>query len=151
MTTAQLPKKIATRREHTGDPALDRVQRQAQDVTAAHEQTKAIVAALANSVSVALTTDKMLAGSAGVYTTLLTASITTTLASGNLDITFTASGVHQTNQGTTYFKLFVDNVFVRGCYSTVGIGFAFSEAIVARAAIARGAHTIRVDWSTDTN
>lgn len=42
---ATLPKAAPFRREHTGDAAMDRVQRAAQVVTQAHEQTKAYVAA----------------------------------------------------------------------------------------------------------
>lgn len=41
-----LPKKIAFRREQTGDPGLDRMQRMAQQLAVAHEQTKAVVATM---------------------------------------------------------------------------------------------------------
>ncbi len=43
---ADLPRKVATRLEHTGHAPSDRAQRMAQQVGQAHEQTKAFVTSL---------------------------------------------------------------------------------------------------------
>lgn len=43
--SASLPKKVAFRREHTGDAHIDRAQRLAQATATAHEQTKTVLQA----------------------------------------------------------------------------------------------------------
>lgn len=151
--TAQLPNRVALRREQTGDVSKDRAQALAMRVATAHEQTKDVVSALANRTLVSLSTDNTLAGSAGVYTDLLTTTLTSVLHDGHLDILFTASGTHPTTaNATTYFRVLVDGVFASGCYFTNGIAnAAWAQSILTRVAVSKGPHTVLVQWSTDNN
>lgn len=146
-----LPKRVAMRTEHTGTAPGDRAQRMAQVVGQAHEQTKSVVAALANLAYAELSTDQSLAGSAGVFSPLLSVNIVTTLASGSLLVTFTASSAQITNAGNTYFRLVVDGVVRRGTRGQVAAGFGLNSAIVQRIPVTRGTHTVAVQWSADNN
>lgn len=145
--------KLALRLQHTGAFARDQEQRLAQQAAAKTNLHVDTLAVLANRGYIALAADTTLAGSAGVYTTLLSASVTTTLKNGFLIVTFTASGTHPTTANSTvYFKLFVDGVFVRGAYVTTGIAAAaFAAPILARVPVTAGSHVVRIDWSTDNN
>ncbi len=87
--------------------------------------------------------------SSGTYATILTANVTTTLASSYLDISFTASGAHITNAATTFFPVLVDGVPVKGTQSKVPANYGWSAAYRSRAAVAAGAHTVVVQWKTD--
>lgn len=146
-------RKIAYRREHTGTFAGDQQQRSAQKAGFELNAKEKRLQVLENRAYVQLAANQTLAGSAGVYTTLLTTTITTLLASGFLILTFTASGTHPTTaNATTYFKLLVDGAYVQGAYVTNGIAnAAWTAAIVVRAAVTKGAHTVTLQWSTDNN
>lgn len=149
--TSSLSKKVAVRLEYTGQAAQDRAQRMAQQVGQAHEATKSVVEALANHTFTRLSTDNTLATSA-TYATLLTTTITTKLSSGNILITATASGQKITAVGTAYFRLLVDNVAAKGVYTTSqAVPNAWSISIVHRVAATRGAHTVALQWRTDSN
>lgn len=108
---------------------------------------RAIYAGIGNRAASTKGTDTTIGVAA--YATLLTATITSLQATSILDIDFTASGIHITNQGTTYFQVVVDGTPVKGCYTTVGIGFAFTAAISCEAAVSAGEHTVLVQWKTD--
>lgn len=144
-----LPGKVALRREQTGDVSRDRAQALAQRVATAHEQTKDIVAALMNQAYEALAADKNI--NIAAYATLLTASITTVLASGHLVVTLTASGVEVASAGTIFFQVLVDGVIAKGVWSTVAAGAAFSVSLVVRVAVSRGPHAVVVQWKTSVN
>lgn len=144
--------KLAQRSVHTGTFAGQQQQRLAQDAARQVNSHADMLNALVNRSYTALAVDASLAGSALVYTALFSASITTVMATGYLLMTFTASGTHTFLGATVDFKLLVDNVLTKGAYVTVrGAGDAFSVAIVSRVAVTRGAHTVRVDWSTDNS
>lgn len=144
--------KVAQQRTHTGSFTGDQAQRQAQIATVKTNAHVDAIAVLNNRAYVALTVDSTLAGSAGVYTTLLTTSLTTLLATGFVIVTFTASCTHNNAGATTYFKVFVDGVAVRGCYATVTAGGeAFCEAILIRVPVTKGTHVVLLKWSTDNN
>lgn len=149
--TAVLPKKVAVRQEFTGVVAQDRAQRMAQQVGQAHELTKAVVAALANSTFERLTTDVTIATSAS-YATLLTATIDTTLPSSELAIFFTASGQKITNNGSALFRVLVDGVAARGVITTCGaVTSSWAIALVDQVAVTKGPHTVLLQWRTDTS
>lgn len=145
--TASLAKKVAVRIEHTGDPAKDRAQLLARQNTQSHEQTRIIVAALMNRVFAALAVDVAIGVAA--YVALLSTTITTVLAKGNIDIHFTASGANSTATANARFLVLVDGVAVKGTYGFTNAGDAFSAALVVRVAVTAGPHTIAVQWKSD--
>lgn len=146
MTTA-LPKRVAVRVEHTGDTSQDRAQRLARDVANAHELTKAFVAILANRSYAALATDTTIAAAA--YATLLTAQIMTLAPTGFLLVTFTASGLKTTAQGTISFQVLLDGVPVKGMHVGEGASFQFSASMLVRAPVKAGPHTVQLQWQTN--
>lgn len=149
--TAVLAKKVAVRQELTGVASQDRAQRMAQQVGQAHELTKAVVTALANSTFERLTTDVTIATSAS-YATLLTATIDTTLTSGNLDISFSASGQKITNNGSALFRILVDGVAARGMATTcAAVTSSWAMSLVDQVAVTKGPHTVLLQWRTDTS
>jgi hypothetical protein len=139
--------KLAQRRQHTGVFGADQAQRLAQDAARQVNSHTDMLNALLNRSFTALTTDTGTIA-AGAYATLLTANITTVLASGYLLITFTASGVEVTTLGTASFQILVDGVVRKGAYTTVGAGSAFTAAIVIRVPVTRGAHVVLAQWKT---
>lgn len=144
--------KLAQRLANPGSFATEQQQRLAQDTARKVNSFSDMLNAMVNRSYVALATDATLAGSALVFTTLLTSSITTVLASGFLIITFTASGTHALGGATTYFRVTVDGVTARGAYVTVSAaGYAFTAAIMVRVPVTRGAHAVLAQWSTDNN
>jgi hypothetical protein len=156
---ASLPKAIAFRAEPTGHAGADRAQRMAQDVGRAHEQTKAYVkalvdstiAALANQAYAALAVDTNLATSAS-YLVMLTANITTVLASGHLVISFSASGLKLAALGSNFFEIVVDGVVMKGCYHTTpAAAYAWSIGMMVRVPVTAGLHVVQLQWRTDSN
>jgi hypothetical protein len=144
---ATLPKKVPFRREHTGDPAMDRMQRLAQATASAHELTKTIVAALMNRVYAALAVDVTIGIAA--YAALFSATITTLLPTGNLDIIFTASGANSTATANMRFLVLVDNVSVGGTYGFTNAGQTFCSTIAVRVPVKAGKHVVTVQWKSD--
>ncbi len=145
-----LPRKVAMRVELTGNAPGDRAQRMAQVVGQAHEQTKGVVAALANVAYVELATDVSL-GASAAFSPLISIKITSTLDAGALVVTFTASSAQLTNSGNTYFRIVVDGVVRKGTRGQIAAGFGLNSAIVQRIPVTRGPHTVVVQWSADNN
>ncbi len=110
---------------------------------------RSLATKLTNRTTVTKATDTTITATA--YASLMTANITTTVANSYLDISLSASGVHITNAATTYFQLVVDSVPVKGAYSTVAANFAFCVSLSARVAVSAGAHTVLIEWKTDTD
>lgn len=144
--------KIAQRRE-LGTFPVQQAQILAQKTAAKTNDHVDALRVLNNRVFVPLLVDTTLGGTAGVYTTLLTATINTILTSGFLYITLTVSGTHPTVANATIdFRILVDGVLVQGSYDTAGVaGAAFASAILTRVAVKKGAHTVLAQWSTDNN
>ncbi len=143
--------KLAQRRQHTGEFGVDQQQRLAQDTARKVNSQADTLSALTNRSYATLAANTTLATSAS-YATLLTANITTVLATGYLLVHFTASGIHTNGGATVYFQVTVDGVATRGSYVTVPTAnYAWSQAIVARVAVTRGGHAVLLQWRTDNN
>jgi hypothetical protein len=145
---ATLPRKVAKIAEFTGHAPADRAQVMAQRVGAAHEQTKAYVQVLANRVYGALTVDTTTAS--GTYSTLITASITTLLATGFLLIHVSACGDKTTNAGIISLQVVVDGVVAKGTYTAVAANSQFAVPLQWRVAVAKGPHVVTLQWKTST-
>ena len=139
--------KLAQRTVHTGTFQGGQAQKLAQDTARKANTLAEQVAALQNRAYAALTTDST--APLFTYATLLTANITTVLATGYLIVTFTASGAHITNPGQTYFQVLVDNVIKKGIGVTMTTGGSWSASIVLRTVVTRGPHVVLVQWNSD--
>jgi len=142
--------KLAVRRVHTGDFKVDQQQRLAQAAAVVTNSHRDMLLALVNRSYVELTTDFTQAGTA-TYATLLTANITTVLATGYIITTFSVSGVQLTNASAEVFQVTVDGVATKGCYQSTILNGAFSAAMVIRTAVTRGPHVVRLQSKVNNN
>ncbi len=89
---------------------------------------------------------------ASAYTTLLTANITTVLATGYLVITCSASGIQITNPGTVFLEVLVDGVVAKGCFTSIPTaGFSFNLSMMVRVAVTRGPHVVLLKWKPNVS
>ncbi len=139
--------KLAQRMQHS-DFAGQQQQRLAQDTARKVNSFNDTLAALTNRAYATLTTD--VTNAVATYATLLTANITTVLASGFLIITISASGGKITNAGTPAFQVVVDGVATKACRTSVPLNFSFNVAMTVRVAVTRGAHIVLLQWKTDS-
>lgn len=141
--------KLAYERSHTGQLPMEQAQRLGQK--AAQEINHLIdeITVLKNRGYAALTTDVTI--NIAAYAPLLTTTIRTLLANGFVILTLTASGAQAAGAGTIYFQILVDDVVVKGVWSTVGAGDAFSVSLLARVAVRAGNHVVKVQWRTSVN
>lgn len=140
MASAKLP----LGRVQTSTFEGDQMQKQARLASQKANSLEPRVATLENTAYAALAANTTIGVAA--YATLLTATITTVLASGYLDLQFTVSGVQVTSAGTAYFTAYVDGTAAVGAYTTVAAGAAFCASAIARVRVRAGRHTVRVDW-----
>lgn len=143
--------KLAQRLANPGSFAVEQQQRLAQDTARKVNSYADMLNAMVNRAYVALTTDVTLATAAS-YATLLTANITTVLATGFLIVTFSTSAVKITTIGNMNFRVVVDGVAIKGAYSTAQvINTAMCAAMVVRVPVTRGAHVVQLQWITNSN
>ena len=142
--TAPLPNKVGFRREHTGDPQADRMQAQAQQTSMAHEQTKAVVKALANYAWLDLLADTTISSASLVDLFPAPLTIKTTLATGNLIIEFSTSFAKSAVAGTIVFVVTVDGVDTRGAATSPAASADGQLSILLRVPVKAGTHTVKV-------
>jgi hypothetical protein len=140
--------KLAIRRTHTGDYKVDQQQRLAQAAAVVTNSHRDMLNALVNRAYAELATDTGTLNVAA-YTTLLTANITTVLATGYLLITVSSSGAQVTNAATVYLQVTVDGVVKRACYATVNVAWSWSLAMVVRVPVTRGPHVVTTQWKSN--
>lgn len=140
--------KLAQRLANPGSFAVEQQQRLAQDTARKVNSFADMLNAMVNRSYIALATDTGNVAAAA-YATLLTAPITTVLATGFLIITFSASGLQNTSGGTLFFQVLVDGVVRKGCYTTQEAGFSFNASMVIRVAVTRGAHVVLLQGKTN--
>lgn len=140
--------KLAQRLANPGSFPAEQAQRLAQDTARKVNSYADMLNALVNRSYVALATDTGNVAAAA-YATLLTANITTVLATGYLIVTFSASGIQNTGSGTLFFQVLVDGVVRKGVYTTQEAGFSFNAAMVLRVPVTRGAHVVVLQGKTN--
>lgn len=136
------------RNEQTGNPTLDRIQGNVRDLIASVRTLAQDIRVLKNRTYVALGVDVTVA--AGAYAKLIETTITTSLASGFLDVIVSTSGQELAAVGTKWFLVLVDGKAVKGAHTTSpAAGYAFSLAMFVRIPITAGKHTVTLQWKTD--
>ncbi len=129
--------------ETTSNAALDRIQNNVRDLVAYVRSLRW----LERRAYAALSTN---ATSTTSYVTLLEATISSDLVRSSLEVTFSACGGKITNAGTVSFQVLVDGTVVKGCRTSVPLNFSFTASLLARVAVSRGMHTVKVQWKADT-
>ncbi len=140
------------RREQTGNALLDRIQDNVRDLIEYIRGLRATerLATLESRAYAALAADTTILAAA--YATLLTARITTVLASGYLVITFSACALKTTAAGYVSFQIVLDGAVVKGAYvTTPAAGTGFNVSMVVRAPVKKGAHVVLLQWKTSTS
>ena len=132
--------------QHTGDATLDRIQNNVRDLIA---YVRSLLW-MTRRTYVALGTDTGNVAAAA-YATLLTTTLTTSLARSFLIIHLSASGIQITNAGTVFFQVLVDGAIVKGCYTTVPATYSFGASMVVRIPVTQGLHTVILQWKTNVN
>jgi hypothetical protein len=132
--------------EQTGNAPLDRIQNNVRELVAFVRS----LAWLANRAYVQLEQDVTIPTSA-VYTILVSTTIKTSNDASHIVANFSASGAKLTAVGTVYFRLVVDDVVVGSTSLSVNLTWVFNASLVARAAVRKGAHAVRIEWWTDSS
>lgn len=133
------------RNEQTGNAPLDRIQANVRDLLAFVRSLEW----MRRRAYVALATDETTASSTLVD--LISTTITSDAANSYLVIHATASGVKSTNTGRLTIGVTVDGVASKGASTSVAASTSkWSASVVVRVAVARGLHTVALQWATTT-
>jgi hypothetical protein len=129
--------------QHTGDAILDRIQNNVSDL---YVFVRSLLW-VRQRAYVALGTDATT--TSATYVTLLETTITTVLERGYLLMTMTASGAQITNNAVNRMRFVLDGVPQKGCYTVTTANQTWSMALIVRASVVRGSHTVLLQWNTD--
>jgi hypothetical protein len=111
---------------------------------------RAVASVLGNRAYVALAVDTTIGVAA--YAELVSTTITTSRPSSFLDITFSASCVKTVGIGTPAFRIVVDGVVTKGLKTVAAAAtYCLNVAMIVRVPVTPRTHTVKVEWSTDTN